>query len=149
MKQAIFALLLSGAICLAGDREQSAFKQMQGLIHSLPRFEQVQADFALTHYQAPASEKKREANARLDKAKEGFKRLRSLLRVGTSIFDYPGLLALSRPRYIEFENKYAMALGIPSEDLRANGQGTEPDKFEVIFDNRGTITEVRPIIVKM
>jgi len=146
MKQVVLALLLSVVNCLAGDSNQATSKQIQDLIHSLPGFEQVQEDFALTDYTAPADGKQREANARLKKALEGFKRLRSLLRVGTSIFDYPGLLALSPSRYIEFDNKYAMALGIPSDAVRANGQGTEEDMFDVIFDDRGIITEIRPIV---
>jgi hypothetical protein len=145
MKQVVLALLLSAVNCLAGDSEQATSKQIQDLIHGLPGSEQVQEDFALSGDTTLANEKQSGARARLKKAAEGFKRLRSLLRVGASVFDYPGLLALSPSRYIEFDHKYAMALGIPSEEVRANGEGPQVDMFDVIFDDRGIITEIRPV----
>ncbi len=145
LKHVALTLFLSVVSCLAGESEQATPKQIQDLIGSLPSFERIQEDFALTDYTAPANDKQREANARLKKASEGFQRLRSLLRVGTSVFDYPGLLALSRTRYIEFDHKYAMALGVPSDEVRANGEGLQKDMFDLVFDDRGIITAIRPL----
>ena len=145
MKQVVLALLLSAVNCIAGDSEQFTSKQILDLIHSLPGYEQIEKDFALTGDTTQANGEQSEARARLKKAAEGFNRLRSLLRVGTSVFDYPGLLALSPSRYIEFDHKYAIMLGIPSEEVRANGEGPEENAFDVIFDNRGIITEIQPV----
>ncbi|MEO5916039.1 MAG: hypothetical protein ABIS50_17520 [Luteolibacter sp.] len=148
MKHAFLAFLISVTASFGGDFEHAAFKQLRDFIHSLPARENVIADVALFQGGIPTQEQKRDAEDRLKKAKDGFEHLKTLLRVGTSIFDYPGLLALARPRHAVADNNYSMTLGIPPGWNWNHEQGTNENEYEVIFDNRGIITELRPVIYK-
>ena len=148
MNRAILIFLISAIACLAGDPEHAALKQLRDFIHSLPAREQVVADVAVFRQGTPTAEQKRDATGRLKTAKEGFDRLKTLLRPGTSVFDYPGLIALARPRHSEADNKYELVLGIPPGWNWTHEQGTNENEYEVVFDSRGLITELRPVIYK-
>ncbi len=148
MKHVFLAFLVSVTTSFGGDFEHAAYKQLRDFIHSLPARENVVADVALFRGGKPTEEQKLMATERLKKAKDGFERLKTLLRVSTSVFDYPGLLALARPRHIESDNKYSMTLGIPPGWNWKHEQGTNENEYEIIFDHRGIITELRPVIYK-
>jgi hypothetical protein len=148
MKHAILALLVSITAAFAGDFDHAAYKQLRDFIHSLAPREIVSADVAVFRGGTPTELQKREATERLKKAKDGFERLKTLLRIGTSVFDYPGLLALARPRHLEADNKYSLVLGIPPGWNWMHEQGTNENEYEIIFDNRGIITDLRPVIYK-
>lgn len=148
MHRAVLTFLISAVTCFAGDPEHALFKQLRDIIHSLPTREQVVADVAIFRQATPTAEQKRDATERLKNAKEGFDRLKTLLRPSTSIFDYPGLLALARPNHSEADNKYSLVLGIPPGWNWTHEQGTNENEYQVIFDSRGIITELRPVIYK-
>ena len=148
MKHAFLIFLFSVTVSFGGDFEHAAYKQLRDFIHSLPPRENVVADVALFRGGTPTEKQKLEAAERLKKAKDGFEHLKTLLRIGTSVFDYPGLLALARPRHIESDNKYSMIVGIPPGWNWIHEQGTNENEYEIIFDNRGIISELRPVIYK-
>ena len=111
--------------------------------------EQLVADVALFRGDvAPLNQQQREATERLKKAIEGFKRLKALLQVGASVFDYPGLIALERPRHDDAENKYSMVLGIPPGWNWNQPQGINPNEFRITFDGRGFITAIAPVLYR-
>ncbi len=147
MKIAFLAFLVSITVCFGGDFELAAYKQLRDFIQSLPPRENVVADVDLFQ-NGSTKESVRGAAERLTKAKDGFKHLKTLLLIGKSVFDYPGLLALARPRHLERDNKYSMTLGIPPGWNWNHEQGTNENEYEIIFDGRGIITELRPVIYK-
>jgi len=146
--RALLVLLISVTTSFAGDFDHAAFKQLRDFIHTLPARERVVADVALFRSGPSTEAQKREATERLKKAKEGFDRLKTLVRVGTSVFDYPGLIALARPRHSETDNTYSIVLGIPPGWNWTHEQGTNENEYEIFFDNRGLITELRPVIYR-
>jgi len=127
----------------------AASKELRELITSLPPRESVVADVALFRDGTSKTDPRRpDAEKRLVKAKAGFARLRALLHPGTPVFDYPGLLALARPRYNDTANTYSMLLGISPGWNWDMPQGVNPDEFEVIIDSHGIITGVREVLYK-
>ena len=143
----LFSLLL--AITPVGaEPDKSATKELSDLIHGLPVREQLIADVALFKETAAPSKRHPEAAERLSKAKDGFARLKSLLRTGASVFDYPGLIALTRLRHSAFDNRYQMLLGIPPGWNWNQPQGTNPDEYKITFDDHGIITAIEPVIYK-
>ena len=148
MNRAIQIVLISTVACLGADPDKAATKELTALIDSLPAREQLVADVALFKDAAPPNEKQREATERLKKAKDGFERLKALLRIGTSVFDYPGLIALTRPRHSDFDNRYEMLLGIPPGWNWNQPQGTNPDEYRITFDGRGNITAIDSVLYR-
>jgi hypothetical protein len=73
-------------------------------------------------------------------------KLRSQIREGTSIFEYPGLLAKGSISYSGYASvdKYRMYLGSYFRDHEGSG----PFDFEVLFDEKGIITAVRSVVWK-
>jgi hypothetical protein len=145
MKRMLLAYLISCVACFAGDSDS---RQLSDLIHSLPAREHLIADVSLCAVSNPPSDQKREATERLKKAQEGFKRLRTLLHTATSVFDYPGLIALARPYHSDFDDRYSMVLGIPPGWSWSHPQGANPDEYRITFNGRGTIIEIQPVIYK-
>ena len=97
----------------------------------------------------PGAETKREvvehARERLEKAKRSIPEIRKLIIVGTSVFDYPGLLAHGHITYHEYSDSgYELYFGYWS----GGSQGTEPNDFRVIFNGKGVITAVESVIWK-
>ena len=148
MNRAILPFLISAAVCLGADPDKATTKEVTDLIHSLPAREQLAADVALFKDSAPPNEKQHDATERLEKAAAGFKRLRASLRPGTSVFDYPGLIALTRPIHNDFDNRYSMVIGIPPGWNWNQPQGTNPDEYRIAFDGRGIITAIDPVIYR-
>jgi len=146
--RALLVLLISVTTSFAGDFDHAAFKQLRDFIHTLPARERVVADVALFRGGPSTEAQKQEATERLKKAKEGFDRLKTLIRIGTSVFDYPGLIALARPRHSEADNTYSIVLGIPPGWNWTHEQGTNENEYEIFFDNHGLITELRPVIYR-
>ncbi len=74
---------------------------------------------------------------------EQFHKLRSHLKPGTSVFDYPGLLAKGSIRYRT--ETYTLQLGVYDKIRRAGSQGMF-GPYLVVFDSKGMIREVKAII---
>jgi hypothetical protein len=148
MNRAILFFLILAVSCFGAEPDKATTKDLTDLISSLPVREQLVADVSLFKNAAPPNEKQSEATERLKKAKDGFERLKPLLRTGTSVFDYPGLIALARPRHDDLDNTYEMLLGIPPGWNWNHPQGTNPGEYRITFDRRGIITAIEPVIYK-
>lgn len=96
------------------------------------------------------------AKEHLEKYRENRLKLRSLLKVGASIFDYPGLLAHGEIQYdpsraepfSSSENQkpsapvYRLFVGL----FRYRGKG--PENFDIVFGKDSVILEIRTITSK-
>lgn len=78
------------------------------------------------------------------KAQEIVPRLRKLIEVGSSVFDYPGLLGRGDIAWHEYANEYELYLGVY---LRAQEGRGEYD-FKITFDVKGVITGVKSVVWK-
>lgn len=94
----------------------------------------------------PMDEKDKENLARIwsdRRASLEFSRqVAELLRVGDSVFSYPGLLALSDVDYNERVNKYSIRL-ITDYKSYEGGVARHPTYRIVEFDEEGRITEIK------
>ncbi len=80
-------------------------------------------------------------------------KLLKLIKVGTSVFDYPGLIAYGTiswngtapeiPGLEGLQNSYFLTLGVP-----LGHEGNNPSELEVHFDAKGIITDARNVDLK-
>lgn len=89
-----------------------------------------------------------EAEAILKKALDAFNQLRTTLKAGTSVFDYPGILALGKLTFSGAHGSYQLELGLPPRFEWNHEVITHPDAFQITFDSKGMITQIEPIIAK-
>jgi hypothetical protein len=148
MNRALLLTLVAAATALAANPEQGEQQKLRALILSLPPREHLIEDVKTYERTAATADEKREAVERLEKAKQGFDQLKPFLRPGTSVLDYPGLLALARPHYTGYENTYYLLLGIPPGWNYPHEEGNNKSEYKVFFDSRGVITELTPSIYK-
>ena len=83
------------------------------------------------------------ARERIEKAKKAIPKIRKLIVIGTSVFDYPGLLAHGRITYDE-SSGYDLYFGA----YFRGGQGSAPYDFWVTFNRKGVVTDVKNVIYK-
>ena len=74
-----------------------------------------------------------------------FRKLKSLLKPGTCVFDYPGLLAKGTISYDETKKTYRMMLGVYDRIRHAGSQGRFGPYF-VAFDGAGKILSVEDVV---
>jgi hypothetical protein len=88
------------------------------------------------------------ARATIEKAKKSVPKLRKLIRIGSSIFEYPGLMTRGHLLY-----NHIGSIGTYSLRISATFIGREaavlPWEFMLEFDDRGTITKIYDIRYKM
>ena len=86
------------------------------------------------------------ANEHLEKMKIAIPKLRNLIKIGTSIFDYPGLLSRGFISYSEYssDGKYRMYIGA----YFRSREGSGPYDFEILFNEKGIITNVKTVVWK-
>lgn len=65
-----------------------------------------------------------------------------LIKVGESVFSYPGLLALSEVKFNERDNKYSIRLVIAYKGYEG-GMEKHPTYRIIEFDEAGRITEIK------
>ena len=87
------------------------------------------------------------ARARIAKAKENVPKLRKLIKLKTSVFDYPGLLARGLITYHNATDpgevgSYRLWV---SADYAGHQMFVQPHEFELYFDDSGIITDVRDV----
>ena len=120
---------------------------MRRLLHELPpqrvlsRYQNI-----VNHSEDASSDSEREhARKTVELAQKLVPKIRALIKPGTSIFDYPGLLAagsitdyreLRRITDDKTEYRYEFYLGV-----FLGPQGTAPSEFRLIFNEKGIITE--------
>lgn len=85
-----------------------------------------------------------ESKKNIEKAKNIVPKLKELIKIGTSVFDYPGLISKGSIRYNKDMNEYSLYIGVY---LRRH-EGSGPNDFELIFDEKGIIKEVKKCIYK-
>lgn len=95
------------------------------------------------------AEEQKLAEEQLAKVREIVPKLRKLIKPGTSIFDYPGLLSLGPPAYHPpmgeaAPENYQLHVGYNS----AHMQGVFPHDFNVEFDGKGIIVAVKDVVWK-
>ena len=81
------------------------------------------------------------ARARIEKAKESVPKLRKLIRIGSSIFEYPGLMARGSLLYYRIGTKGTYSLTISATFIGSEA-AVRPWEFRLEFDDRGTITKI-------
>lgn len=84
------------------------------------------------------------ARAAIERAKAIVPALRKAIKPGTSVFDYPGLLARGTISYDEHARKYRCYVGV----YLLSHEGREPYDFWVVFDEKGQIEEVQDVVHK-
>ena len=85
-----------------------------------------------------------ESKKNIEKAKNIVPKLKELIKTGTSVFDYPGLISKGSIRYNIHKNEYRLYIGVYLR--RCEGSG--PNDFELIFDEKGIIKELNRCIYK-
>lgn len=82
----------------------------------------------------------------MEQVKETIPKLKSMIKVGHSVFEYPGLLSRGRISYdaLDRKNPYSMYIGVY---LRGH-EGSEPYDFEITFSPKGIINSVKPVVWK-
>ena len=140
--------------CLAQQatkpKDDSPREQIRRLLDDLP------PQRALSRYQAlvkhPETAKSQDelkrAREQVKLAQERIPKIRALIKPGTSIFDYPGLLAAGTIEYMvlrelpggTFEHSYQLYLGVFLAD-----EFTQPWDFHVFINEKGIITEVKSV----
>ena len=147
MNRAILLFLIATLTCFAADPEQATPSELRDLIRGLPTRDRVVADVALYKSSLPGSAQQREAVERLKKAKEGFDRLKTFLRPGTSFSTLPGIFTLA-PHHRSDDGTVSMVLGIPPGWNWRRGQGNNENEYDIIFDSKGVILELRDVVYK-
>ena len=107
----------------------------------------VVASFAGTAPRGAAGKSAEEisaANSLIEKTKEIIPKVRSLIAVGSSVFDYPGLIAHGDISWSEDMQEYEIYLGV----FLLGDQGKGPYDFKVITDAKGIITSVKDVVWK-
>ncbi len=86
------------------------------------------------------------AKESLEQVKEAVPKLRKLIKVGHSVFEYPGLLSRGRISHSELtrESLYTQYIGVY---LRSS-EGSEPYDFEITFNSKGIIQSVKSVVWK-
>lgn len=82
------------------------------------------------------------ARERIKKAKVAVNKLHATIKVGKSIFDYPGLLARGFLRYQNMDNYRYYILSVSAADEGRVGV-TDPNGFVVHFDDLGRIIAIK------
>ncbi|MES2695211.1 MAG: hypothetical protein V4773_17180 [Verrucomicrobiota bacterium] len=97
------------------------------------------SEFSAPKHRSPAELK--QAEEFVQKAKDIVPRLRKLILAGSSVFDYPGLVARGEIRWSEVEKHYELYIGVYLRD--SEGQG--PYDMNIRFDAKGTIVEIKDV----
>jgi hypothetical protein len=99
---------------------------------------------ARSQTEAQQTAEREQAKATLERAKAAIPALRKLLKPGTSVFDYPGLLAHGAISYDEHTKTYESYMGFYPRQL----EGREPYDFLIVFDSTGQILAVHDVTHK-
>ena len=120
------------------------------LLEKLPAQDRIQNARKLVRNKESADPKELEnAQELLKLTSELVPKIRTLLQVGKSVLDYPGLLAHGKIQYAFArtgpsgaggEARYTLYLG-----YFAGPEGTGTSDFELLFDEKGTIREINSV----
>jgi len=135
--RAIVLLLVALVFCSHAQAQNPAKAAFTQLLDDIPPTEALRRDAALVQRPeaAPNKQDVEDAQKRLAKAKIAIPKLRKLITVGSSVFDYPGLLAHGR---ITYGAGYRLYFGA----YFSGAEGHGPYDFNVVFNDTGIITAV-------
>lgn len=119
-------------------------EEITKLIEELPTATALGESKRIIYNDKLKEDAKKEAKETIDKAKEIVPKLKASIKVNDSIFKYKGLLSKGRVSYSKDFNEYSLYIGVY---LRQH-EGTQEFDFRVIFDEKGTIKEVKKVIWK-
>jgi len=125
-------------------------EDIKSIIQSLPRQENI-SHFkkALLKENDNLSEKGKEtelkiANSYIEKIKIAVPKLRKLIKVGTSVFNYPGLLSKGYVSYHEYSKEYEIYIGV----YLLTHEGSGPYDMQIFFNQNGIIERVETVVWK-
>ena len=132
-------LLLATVAVLAAEADPKPVESVSELIRALPPQSVLsEARQLLRNEAAGVSESKERSPGALERASANVREaervipeLRKRIKVGASIFDYPGLLSRGLIGWNEQSKDYTMYLGVGT----IGGQGREPYAMHVTFDD--------------
>jgi len=139
------AFLLADA--KAAEVEAVDVKALAQLLKDIPRQDILYryAELVKGREKAKTEEELADAKRVVERVKVAVPELRKLIKVGKSVFDYPGLLARGWVTFIgPPPPEYSVYIGVY---LRID-QGREPYDFRIFFDGEGKITAVEDVIWK-
>ena len=144
--------VLSGALLVAAPEPTAPTNEIVELLkdlrppHQLARCKDLLSPPTEKTLMTPAGKEVelKQAMETIERAKAIVPALRKLIKPGTSVFDYPGLLARSTISYDELERKYEGYVGV----YLLPHEGREPYDFRVVFDAKGLILEVQDVVHK-
>ncbi|QQS06933.1 MAG: hypothetical protein IPK50_08555 [Fibrobacterota bacterium] len=148
----LLLLVFLSSIPCAKPIDKPSRKEILNIIEQIPRQEEIARYRALLSPEVEASVRTATTKAEdLEQAAEGMEnlksaipKLRKLLIVGSSIFDYPGLLSRGLISYDESGDTYRMYIGAYFRDHEGSG----PYDFQIFFDRLGKITAVKSVLYK-
>jgi hypothetical protein len=134
------------------------------ILDKMPSQKEFESALALERWVkiAPSEKELKEAWSTMDKVKAAIPRLLETLKVGASVFDYPGLLAHGKITYcaVDFHRNHPQGgQPVPSNHKRGETelgyelyfgwapreQGTYPTDMAVYFDAKGVILSVEKV----
>ena len=149
----LIVLFLFGSILLAAARSESAKSDLDEIVRLV---EEVPSPAMRDRYYRTIHEKDSRpddvafAHSQMAKGREAVPKLRKLIKIGTSIFDYPGLVTRGYATYDR--RKYDKRGGAYTLVVSASFSGLEgrslPYEFRLEFDDRGLITALEDIVYK-
>lgn len=149
----IFAVFLHGVMAAEPVAVSSdTSKEVEQLLAGLPSQAELRQYYELSLSADATANPADKANAteQLKKFREGTAKLRKLLKVGTSIFAYPGLLAHGDISYLEISGGFFSPSPTPSKHgyrlfVGLPVRRTTPYDFEILFGNDGVISAINQV----
>ncbi len=148
----VLAALFITPWATAEDVAPPPSQELVKLIQSLPNADYLPPEYRLPEGVSPMQRIPKEKRDAVAKYHENMKelgsryaKLKSYLKKGTSVFDYPGLLAKGRIRYEEHGKRYCMVVGVYDRLRHAGSQGVF-GPYRVEFDTNGLITEIADVV---
>ena len=149
----LLVLLLFGSIFLAAARSESAksdLDELLRLIEDVPSPQMIDQYYRTIHQKDTRPEEVAFAHSQMAKGRESIPKLRKLIKIGTSIFDYPGLVTRGYATYDR--RKYDKRGGAYTLFVSASFSGREgrslPYEFRLTFDDKGLITALEDVTYK-
>lgn len=141
MKPLALIILLLLAVSMRAEPDPAALK----LIRHIP------SQAAIDHFREQAksgsseSESQKAKDALLAAIKD-FRTLQPLIKIGSSIFDYPGLLALPTVGLLSYDAEKHL-YKIPIGAYALIPEGSDQWIFKVCFDDKGIIRRIEPVLL--
>jgi hypothetical protein len=143
MKRFLTLLSLAATMGVAANAQSMDKQAFWDLVHSIPSADDLHEAYDILKRRDPSQDHLFEiAERRIANAKTNIPKVEALVKVNTSIFDYPGLIAHGEIVYIREEFFGSSGSGPCYLFTFSPSIGHQ---FVVTFDERGIITKVRKL----